>query len=61
MILKESKARNKKCPYVDGNCVASGCMGWRWHLETEYDKWAAGALAIRPVPIATDKGYCGKI
>lgn len=37
MILSEDDARKNQCPYritcQNANCVASWCMGWRWHGE----------------------------
>lgn len=40
MIMTESEAKNKACPYdrTHGSggtiyCVASGCMVWRWNAE----------------------------
>jgi len=63
MIVKESEANTKKCPFMDGNCVGSECMGWRWTTtEDPADKLTGNTyFDMRPRRrIKTDSGYCGR-
>lgn len=48
MILSELQAKTKRCPFIAladgrGNCVASGCMLWRYHgRENQLGQCGAG-------------------
>jgi hypothetical protein len=35
------------------NCIASGCMSWRWHVEPR-------GLAAALQPTKFERGYCGE-
>lgn len=80
MLLTEEDARQKWCPYVhldrsieqpEGaheNCMASGCMQWRWAVHYTDDYYQLGTEAFcrskiedsrAPYEGCELRGYCG--
>jgi len=59
MIVTEEQAKKKLCPSsypdpnVQGDCLASECMAWRW-IDPDTFQTATG---VRP---QVKLGYCGK-
>jgi hypothetical protein len=45
-----------------GQCIASGCMAWRWgeRLETEREAYMRGTDLRRTLQSTTD-GFCGLV
>lgn len=62
MLLTEEQARKKFCPILDGrNCIASGCMMWRWH-RGQCEVWLTKQIAeLEGDTLIGDDvvGYCG--
>lgn len=59
MKMDEEEARTKWCPFADGtgnaNCLASGCMAWRW----AYSPKNVQSHPVTQTPVRTNEGYCG--
>lgn len=46
-------ATNRQKDNVDGNCIGSACMMWRWHLGDDPESRSKGGICLPPT------GYCG--
>lgn len=75
MILNEDEAKTKVCPVMSGpaavaevgswiektNCLASGCMAWRW-LDRKSPKELEARKSWPLIPNTNEEppvGYCG--
>ena len=58
--MKVEEAKTRWCPYmavlnaIDENCIAEGCMAWRWKEESVMDD----RCGIRN-EFSVNDGYCG--
>ena len=58
--MKTEEAKTRWCPYmavlnvIDENCIAEGCMAWRWKEESVLDERCGISNEL-----SVNDGYCG--